>query len=601
MALQNLGCDDLLVDVAQTFFFKKSKFTLDFCPKSKYNTYYELKKERVGAVQARGKQAEEGPRGGAGDGWDAVFNRPWYFRPLPDDAQGGRQDEDDLCASACRGGGRGLDWALASGARAAEGIERILAPGVSWTPGEARNEEVGPWGQRKFEFRGRRPAKGPDYEEALKALRGFLEPFRNVLNPLLVGLVDAEYEEKCVYSTLTVVWTVILGFLQHLRSRNAMDAERETKEYSMSVFDLSEQPYDPQGGKLHTACSETCRKRLSKAETAKLEGALVGMVRYLVRGKWFRDAMLCGCLCVAVDGTLCERKRGAALSDIEKRRYALEARIVTPWGWNIPIMSEPVEAYDGDREKQDCESRAFERLARRLKAAFPHQGFCIIGDALYACRPVMDICRANRWEFVLTFKEGVMPKVWDEVCQAQRRVGSSSFREMPDEDGKMCPVGVVAWVDARETAYENGTGYDFRVVKYSCWSASGGKYNGAFVTSLEVRDAGRALEVVSWGRRRWNIENGFKSEKHEGFGLEHTFCNDERAGRNYHVIMQIAYALWQVFATGVLSRLSDGRRKMTQVAWARVISTALHMIGFAAIPKPAVGAMRMRRFHLSAG
>ena len=79
------------------------------------------------------------------------------------------------------------------------------------------------------------------------------------------------------------------------------------------------------------------------------------------------------------------------------------------------------------------------------------------------------------------------------------------------------------------------------------------------------------------------------------------FCNDERAGRNYHVIMQIAYALWQVCATGVLSRLSDGRRKMAQVAWAKVISTALHMIGFAAIPKPAVGAMRMRRFHLSAG
>ena len=328
--MQNLGCDDLLVDVAQTFFFKKSKFALDFCPKSKYNTYYELKKERVGAVQARGKQAEEDPRGGAGDGRDAVINRPWYFRPLPADAQGGRQDEDDLRAPSCCGGGRGLDRALASGARVAEGIERILAPGVSRTPGEARTEEVGPWGQRKFEFRGRRPAKGPDYEEALKALRGFLEPFRNVLNPLLVGLVDAEYEEKCVYSTLTVVWTVILGFLQHLRSRNAMDAERETKGYSMSVFDLSEQPYDPEGGKLHTACSETCRKRLSKAETTKLEGALVGMVRYLVRGKWFRDAMLCGCLCVAVDGTLCERKRGAALSDIEKRRYALEARIVTP-------------------------------------------------------------------------------------------------------------------------------------------------------------------------------------------------------------------------------------------------------------------------------
>lgn len=582
------------------FFFKKSKSTLDLYPKSKYNTYYELKKERVGAVQARGKQAEEGPRGGAGDGRDAVLRRPWHFRPLSADAQGGRQDEDDLRPPACRGGGLGLDWAVASGAGAAEGIERILAPGVPWTPGGARDHETGPRGRRKFEFRGRTPAKGPDYEEALKALRGFLEPFRNVLNPLLVGLVDAEYEEKCVYSTPTVVWTVILGFLQHLRSRNAMDAERETKGYSTSVFGLSEQPYDPEGGRLHTACSETCRKRLSMAETAKLEGALLGMVRYLVRGKWFRDATLCGCLCVAVDGTLCERKRGSDLSDKEKRRYALEARIVTPWGWNIPVLSEPVEAYDGEKEKQDCERAAFVRLAKRLKAAFPHQGFCIVGDALYACRPVMDICRANGWEFVLTFREGVMPKVWEEVCSAQRRVGESAFVEIPDEDGRMCPVGLVAWVDARETAYENGTGHDFRVLKYSCWSADGGRYNGAFVTSLEVRDARRALEVVNWGRRRWNIENGFKSEKHGGFGLEHTFCNDERAGRNYHVVMQIAYALWQVFATGVLSRLSEGRRKMTQSAWARVISTALHVIGFAAIPKPVVGAMRMRRFHLSA-
>ena len=50
---------------------------------------------------------------------------------------------------------------------------------------------------------------------------------------------------------------------------------------------------------------------------------------------------------------------------------------------------------------------------------------------------------------------------------------------MPDEDGKMCPVGLVAWVDARETAYENGTGYDFRVVKYSCWSGGIARDRGA--------------------------------------------------------------------------------------------------------------------------
>ena len=54
--------------------------------------------------------------------------------------------------------------------------------------------------------------------------------------------------------------------------------------------------------------------------------------------------------------------------------------------------------------------------------------------------------------------------------------------------------------------------------------------------------------------RRWNIENGFHAEKHGGFGLEHTFCNDSTASRNLHVVMEIAYALWQVFDMGMLKR-----------------------------------------------
>ena len=120
------------------------------------------------------------------------------------------------------------------------------------------------------------------------------------------------------------------------------------------------------------------------------------LVRYLIRSKWFRDAMLWGCLCVAVDGTLCERKRGSGLTDKEKRRYALEARIITPWGWDIPLLTEAVEAYDSEKEKQDCEYRAFVRLAARLKKLFPKQAFCIVGDALYCSHPIMDICRKNK-------------------------------------------------------------------------------------------------------------------------------------------------------------------------------------------------------------
>ena len=51
------------------------------------------------------------------------------------------------------------------------------------------------------------------------------------------------------------------------------------------------------------------------------------------------------------------------------------------------------------------------RLAARLKTLFPKQAFCIVGDALYCNHPVMDMCRRNKWEFILAFKEGSMPRV----------------------------------------------------------------------------------------------------------------------------------------------------------------------------------------------
>ena len=153
-----------------------------------------------------------------------------------------------------------------------------------------------------------------------------------------------------------------------------------------------------------------------------------------------------------------------------------------------------------------------------------------------------------------------------------------------------------------ELDHDLGEGEDFRVVSFFSWEESedGGRYDGAFATSFEVADVKRALVVAAWGRRRWNIETGFRVEKHGGFGLEHTFCNDDTAGRNYHVLMQIAYALWQVFDTGVLSRLSEGCRKPTQEMWAKLLFLALLVIGLASVPRVEAGKFRMRRFHIVA-
>ena len=76
-----------------------------------------------------------------------------------------------------------MDPALEGGEEPFEGAGRLFKV----NPRVLGAEKGDAWGQHKFKFFGRRPAAQPDYAEALRALRGFVEPFRKVLNPLLVG------------------------------------------------------------------------------------------------------------------------------------------------------------------------------------------------------------------------------------------------------------------------------------------------------------------------------------------------------------------------------------------------------------------------------
>ncbi len=364
-----------------------------------------------------------------------------------------------------------------------------------------------------------------------------------------------------------------------------MDMARNARAYSQTVFECSGQAYAPDDPALHTACSQTWRNRFARADSARLEGALLGLVRHLVRGKWFDRGRVCGRIAVAVDGTLRERVRSSALPEREKRRYSLEARIVTPWGWNVPVLFEEVAPYETEREKQDCELNAFRRLASRLKDAFPNLGICILGDALYACRPVAEVCRGCGWDYVLTFKEGSAPSVYAQVHEAMAKSDNSYAMLRRDGDGAERCVGRGEWVDATEAQLERGSDDPLPgwVVTVEQRHPSVEGCRGEFLTSLPVDDGARAELVASWGRRRRNVENGFHAEKHGGFGLEHTFCNDDRASHNVHVVMEIAYALWQVFDTGCLKRLGKRSRKVTQEGWAKLLFAAMLTVGFHAI------------------
>ena len=98
----------------------------------------------------------------------------------------------------------------------------------------------------------------------------------------------------------------------------------------------------------------------------------------------------------------------------------LEARLVTPNGFSISLMSEWIEnPLDQAYDKQDCERKAFTRLATRLKQAFPRWPILILADGLYPYEGFFATCKAHNWRYIVTFKEGNLPTIWEEVRELQ--------------------------------------------------------------------------------------------------------------------------------------------------------------------------------------
>jgi len=109
----------------------------------------------------------------------------------------------------------------------------------------------------------------------------------------------------------------------------------------------------------------------------------------------------------------------------------LEARLVTATGFCISIVSEWIENPEGgEYDKQDCERKGYTRIAARLKALFPRLPILILADGLYPYEGFFNICRANRWSYCVTLKDGNLPSVWEEARALQALQRQNNHREV---------------------------------------------------------------------------------------------------------------------------------------------------------------------------
>jgi len=105
--------------------------------------------------------------------------------------------------------------------------------------------------------------------------------------------------------------------------------------------------------------------------------------------------------------------RGETNEYTRYHRGVLEAKIYFGNDIVCSIGSETIENSEEyinksrDAVKQDCESKAFKRLAKKIKDRFPRLPIIILADGLYVSQTVLEICENNGWDYIIRYKEGL--------------------------------------------------------------------------------------------------------------------------------------------------------------------------------------------------
>lgn len=227
--------------------------------------------------------------------------------------------------------------------------------------------------------------------------------------------------------------------------------------------------------------------------------------------------------------------------------YALEAKLVTPDGLVFSVLTEFVENESQDVEKQDCEIKAFYRLAEKLKRYFPKTNLCLLFDSLYAGKPTFDIIKKNRWTSIIRFKEGSIPTVYKEFKdllplntenRGQHIVDkntSQDFRWVNDIDYEGHLLNIL---ECQETT----TKKDIEKTTTFIW-----------ICEQKINHSNYKKLANKGGRCRWKIENqGFNAQKNEGYELEHAYSKNHNAIKCFYILLQIAHTIMQLMTKGNL-------------------------------------------------
>jgi hypothetical protein len=394
------------------------------------------------------------------------------------------------------------------------------------------------------------------------------------LNHWLNHLPDPRVQRMCVYAAAHLWWHILATFLCRKGSRNGFDEQRQAGEAAWNLGALcGQEPEDPRfEGQPRVTCSDNAARHASRVAPECVAQIPVLMFRDLLQRRFFDRARLRErWYLLVVDGSVKEKCRhgfeqgGKSSSGAARYRYVLQLSVIGPEGTLFPLMHEEMDVHNPQTQKEDCELKSFLRLSRRLKKEFPRLPICLVADALYACQTIVAICQQFDWKYILTLKEGRQPTTWLETLKLLPLHRENRLRLWLGNNGQE-GLQDFRWIE--DVLLGDHTTNVILCGEITAQAAS--LY--AYATNLSNLSPQRvALVVTHGGRQRHLIEDTFNTQKNNGIGLEHVFCANASASKNYYTMMQVAQILWILTCKGCLQRLYDWARRATEQGLARAV------------------------------
>jgi hypothetical protein len=431
-------------------------------------------------------------------------------------------------------------------------------------------------------------------------LFGTIRHFFGDFSALFSKVADRRAPEKITYSLPALAFVSVMMFLCHLGARRQIGLQLRTVQSVatfQSLFDVDSFPH-----------GDTLNNAFKRCDPEDFQRVVCRMGNILIRKKvLYEYRVLDKYFIVAIDatGTVTYSTRHCphCLTQTQKGKTiyyheVLEAKLVCPNGFAFSLMSEFMENPGEKPDKQDCELRAFYRLAPRLKAAFPRLPILLTFDALYACGPVFQICTNYAWKCMIVLKDKNLPSVNEEFQ------GLSTLQydnRLSCRTGKRCEIRQdYRWVD--HILYTDSDKRPHTVHVMECIETKPDKQGREnhntwkWITNVNLSRSNVIALANDAGRMRWKIENqGFNAQKNGGYRLEHAYTTDSNAAKIFYYLLQIAHMIYQLLYYGSL--IGRGGRK----ALGAVKNLALRLLEawrYAVHTKAEMQEMMPRRFQI---